>query len=274
MRRYGVRALATLLFCLVWPLMGMATGYDYDAGLVRVADGADLLSSEDERRLDQRIAKIISAYACDAVIVTAADSNGKTPKAYADDFFDYGGYGAGPERDGFLLFIDMGAREFHLSTSGRAIDLLDDREIKYILDNAAPFFTEGNYFGGCQQILADVEQGLQYGSFSGYGPDASSARTNLFWPMAAVIGGSFLVALVTALVMKSGMNRVRPRNSAREYVTPGSFVLRDRKDIYIYKNTIRTPRPRPSSGGRTHRSGGRTHRSAGGTRHGGGGRRF
>ena len=39
--------------------------------------------------------------------MTAGSLNGKTATKYADDYFDYNGYGLGNEKDGILLLISM-----------------------------------------------------------------------------------------------------------------------------------------------------------------------
>ena len=42
----------------------------------------------------------------DAVIVTSNNLNGKSQQDYADDYFDYNGYGVGKEKSG-LLSLDF-----------------------------------------------------------------------------------------------------------------------------------------------------------------------
>ncbi|MDR1070939.1 MAG: hypothetical protein LBL37_09190 [Gracilibacteraceae bacterium] len=79
--------------------------------------------------------------------------------------------------------------------------------------------------------------------------------------------GAFAIALTAVLVMKAGMNRARPQNSAHEYVKSGSFIVRETKDIYLYETTTKTPRPRSSSGTGGGRAGGG--RPGGGVRTGG-----
>ena len=44
------------------------------------------------------------------VIVTVDDTRGKKARDFADDFFDYNGFGYGRDRDGILLLIDISDR--------------------------------------------------------------------------------------------------------------------------------------------------------------------
>ena len=53
--------------------------------------------------LEEEANNLSSEYNMDIVIVTTNDAAGKTSREYADDFFDYGGFGVGPDYDGILF---------------------------------------------------------------------------------------------------------------------------------------------------------------------------
>lgn len=61
----------------------------------RLVDEADLLSDAEEKDLLSKLDEISERQKCDLVIVTVKDLGGKTPEAFADDYFDYNGYGQG-----------------------------------------------------------------------------------------------------------------------------------------------------------------------------------
>ena len=83
-----------------------------------VVDDANLLSSEEEQQLREDLASFKEQYNMDAVIVTSNDLGGKSQMDYADDYFDYNGYGVGEDKSGLLLLIDMDDRKVWISTSG------------------------------------------------------------------------------------------------------------------------------------------------------------
>ena len=56
---------------------------------VYVDDSANLLSDEEEKSLNDRLAKLSSNYGIDFVIHTTRNTHGKTSEQYADDY--YGG---------------------------------------------------------------------------------------------------------------------------------------------------------------------------------------
>ena len=58
---------------------------------------------------------------CDVIVVTVASLDGKTAESYADDYFDFNGYGLGQDRDGILLLLSMEDRDWAISTHGFAL---------------------------------------------------------------------------------------------------------------------------------------------------------
>ena len=78
-----------------------------NADLNFVVDDANLLSSQEETKLRIDLENFKNEYNMDAVIVTSNNLNGKSQQDYADDYFDYNGYGVGKEKSGLLLLIDM-----------------------------------------------------------------------------------------------------------------------------------------------------------------------
>ena len=95
------------LTVLLVVLMMVFLPVSYAAEPDRVADMAGLLTSLEEDELRGQIADIAGEYQFDAVIVTADSLNGKTAQEYADDYFDYNGYGTGSDASGILFLIDM-----------------------------------------------------------------------------------------------------------------------------------------------------------------------
>ena len=84
----------------------------------RLVDGADLLTDTEEAELLQELNEISVRKQFDVVVVTITSLDGKSMMEYADDFYDYNGYGMGDTSDGALLLVDMGARQWGISTAG------------------------------------------------------------------------------------------------------------------------------------------------------------
>ena len=92
-----------------------------DMHLPRVVDGADLLSGAEESDLTEKIDSIVQNYDMDVVILTVNTLGSKSASAYADDYYDYIGYGIGSDHSGLLLLIAMEERTWAVSTCGDAI---------------------------------------------------------------------------------------------------------------------------------------------------------
>ena len=93
---------------------------------VRLVDDADLLASEEEQDLLAKLNEISERQAVDVVVVTVDSLDGKTSEAFADDYFDYNGYGIGTDRDGIIFVISMGERQMAMSTRGFGIPAFTD----------------------------------------------------------------------------------------------------------------------------------------------------
>ena len=150
-----------------------------DGGLPTLIDADHLLSDADAEALSKRLKEIGTAYRCDVVIATVPTLGGKTSEAYADDLFDYSGYGYGAtpdangmtvDGDGVLLLICMEYRDFAISTSGYAITAFTDYGIQVYLEpqflsylSAGSFAEAFNAFAdGCDYLLKTARAGEPY----------------------------------------------------------------------------------------------------------------
>jgi len=284
----------------------------YPAGIVeespRVVDGANLLSDTDIGLLDAHAREIIAQYEMDIVILTERGLDGKTHMDYADDFFDYGGYGWREEStddittgSGALLLLDMESREIWISTKGRGFSVFGDYEIDEIIDAIVPELGDGLYFEGFERFLDEAQRYLENYTGSNNNNNYNNNDDNDYtWQGSSYFyfnGGLFLffslVGMIIAFAvvgsMKKKHNTIRTAVTAQSYLQ--NFNLTEKQDIFLYSNTtsIKLPDdPPPSSGsslgGHTSSSGsfhgggggsfGGGHSSSSGSSHGGGGGKF
>ena len=93
------------------------------------------LTSEQLQECENKLQQVSDKYNVDVVAIIAQDTDGKDIVAFADDYFDYNGYGRGAERSGIILVIDMNGREMYISTRGVCIDYFTDYGIECIADD-------------------------------------------------------------------------------------------------------------------------------------------
>ena len=83
-----------------------------NADLNFVVDDANLLSSQEETKLRIDLENFKNEYNMDAVIVTSNNLNGKSQQDYADDYFDYNGYGVGKEKKWIVITNRYGKQKY------------------------------------------------------------------------------------------------------------------------------------------------------------------
>lgn len=243
-----------------------------------VFDEAKLFTQSEVNKLEDQARDISSAYNMDIVIVTTEDNMGKSSRAFADDYFDYGGFGIGPDRDGILFLIDMDNREANISTSGIGIRYLTDKRIESVLDDVFDGgLSGGDFYGAALGFLKGTNSYLQKGIPSDQYNEPEGRPKNRITIMdllISLVGGSITGGL---FYFRSKSNYKTKRQYNPYSYKSNSFVdmgTRENRLINTYithriipkNNNNNTPR---STSGRSS-----THTSSSGRTHGGGGRKF
>ncbi|HWR60228.1 MAG TPA: TPM domain-containing protein [Clostridia bacterium] len=241
-----------------------------------VADQAGLFTEEEAESLRQAAVTLGEKYSMDIVIVTTSDAEGKSSRDYADDYFDYNGYGIGGERDGILFLLDYDNREAYISTSGSGIRYLTDERIERILDEVFENgLTDGDNFGAANAFLETAEGYLAAG-IPGDQHSVPEPVANTLSVAEAVAGaavsGAFGLGFFT---MIKSRYKGKPRPGIFEYrknsIVNMGITADNLANQYVTTRII-PKSPPPSSSGSSGRS--TTHRSSSGRSHGGGGRKF
>ena len=240
----------------------------------RLVDHANLLDEEEEQLLLQKLNEVSERQQFEVVIVTASTLGGKSPMAYADDYYDYNGYGYGADNDGALLLISMEDRDWWISTTGYGITALTDFGIERIgKDMIRDGLSDGDYYEAfvtfvkdCDSYVTQAKNGTPVDRNTYKEPFAVVKRLGI----SAVIG--LIVALIVGSSLKGKMVSVRKATAAADYTRPGSFSLREQNDVFLYNNVTRTAKPQETRSGGG--GGSSTHVGSSGTSHGGGGGKF
>ncbi len=239
------------------------------SGPDRVMDYADLLSDSEESSLREKLDSISTEYECDVVAVTVDSMNGKTAQDFADDFYDFRGYGYGSDRSGILFLVDMGERAWAFSTRGDGIFAFNDDGLAYMEEEIIPYLSDGDYNGAfreyaslCEKFLKKAETGTAYSA-------SDMPKRMLSGEMTAILAaGGVGLGFLGTLLMKGQLKSVRAKETAADYIRQGSFKLIRNEDTFLYSRVTKVPRPKDEnrSGGGGHST---THRSSSGASHGG-----
>ena len=259
--------LLALLLCMVVVIPTFAA-----SDLPRLVDNADLLTDSEESTLLSKLNEISERQQADVVVVTADTLDGKTPMDYADDFYDYNGYGFGADKDGVLLLVSMEDRDWWMSTTGYGITAITDAGIEYISEKFLSDLSDGDYADAfttyaelCDDFFTQARSGQPYDT--GHMPKQPfNIARNLL--IALIVG--FVIALIATGVMKGKLKTVRFQSAASNYVKANSMNVTESRDMFLYTHVDRRAKPKDTDSS----SGSGTHTSSSGSTHGGGGGKF
>lgn len=289
-----------LLICTFLVMGSMAVWADQTgavSGQPRVFDQAGLFSETEIIQLEEKIAQCRKSTKMDVVIVSAYADGERSAEEYADDYYDYGGFGVGKKASGVLLLYYMDGPgqpggECYISTAGTMINMLTDERIESILDNVYGDLGNRDFAGATEHFLEDVKvyvkEGVESGQYT-YDRDTGEIvryhsirlyEVAIAVVIAGILAGSVCLDIKKRYAMKQSSREVS--NSLQAYRADCAFHFSVAGDKMVNKYVRSVPIPRNTSsgsGGRGHSgssSAGRStiHTSSSGSSHGGGGRRF
>lgn len=225
-----------------------------DRTLSLVEDYADVLTDSEEAELLAKLEALGAANDIEVGVITVDSNEGKTPRAFADDFYDYNGYGYGENDDGFIVVFNTGKgdgnRNLWISTHGKGIDLLTDMEIDVIIEMMITPIKNGDFAGAFDAFVEESESAID------------ESISLLAIPLAIAIG--FGLAFLIVKIQASKLKTVVQKADAADYV--GNVVLTYQNDQFMFRNVTSSPKVKSDSSS--------THTSSSGRTHGGGGRSF
>ena len=289
-----------LLICTFLVMGSMAVWADQTgavSGQPRVFDQAGLFSETEIIQLEEKIAQCRKSTKMDVVIVSAYADGERSAEEYADDYYDYGGFGVGKKASGVLLLYYMDGPgqlggECYISTAGTMINMLTDERIESILDDVYGDLGNRDFAGATEHFLEDVKayvkEGVESGQYT-YDRDTGEIvryhsirlyEVAIAMVIAGILAGSVCLDIKKRYAMKQSSREVS--NSLQAYRADCAFHFSVAGDKMVNKYVRSVPIPRNTSsgsGGRGHSgssSAGRStiHTSSSGSSHGGGGRRF
>ena len=105
--------------------------------------------------------EITEAKQCTVAVVTVNSLEGKSATAFADDFYDYNGYGYGPGDDGIMLVVSPGDRTWAITDFGKSTDMMRDN-YDWLQEQFVSLLASGNYYeaftcfvNGCDTLLSE-----------------------------------------------------------------------------------------------------------------------
>ena len=260
-----------LVFLLLASLCVCAAAARSDTPLV--VDNAGVLTSDEITVLTEKAQSLQDTYDMDVVILVVTDLDGKSAQDYADDYYDYNGYGVGDDYSGMLLLIATESRDWWISTCGEAIYVLTDFGIESIFSDFSGYLSVNDYYHAFETYLDCLPE--YFNAYYAGNPidnagnyeDDSFGISEILISLAVGCG----ISGIAVGIMSAQMNTKRPQNSASNYLNQNTYRLHGHSDMFLYSNVTKVRR---ESSGSSSGGGSSTHRSSGGRSHGGGGGKF
>ena len=256
--------------------------------LPRLVDEANLFTEAQKKELSEMLDEVSERQKCDIIIVTVNSLGSKSPEAFADDYYDYNGYGYGINDDGILFLLSMEYRDQAYSTYGFGIEAFTDAGQEYIFSKMMADLAADRWYSAfkkyiplCDEFLtkAYTDISFDYDNLPGgtkLNSSDSSGAVEMFFYVIIILGlsASFAFFIVSGME-KDSKSSIQKKMAAYEYAVEQSPNLSNRNTTFVNKYVTRTARSHSSSsGGSSSRGGSSTHRSSSGRSHGGSSRKF
>lgn len=263
----------TALF-IISVLLVMFSAMSVIAETDRVVDDAMLLTADEAQMLRTKLNEISSQYQCDVAIVTTNSEDIRSEydaMVYADDFFDYNGYGIGSGRDGIILLVSIhnSNRFYWFSAHGYGSTAFSDDDTEHMGEQIVPYLKSGDYYSAFVRYAEMAEDQLEYartnvGNEGAYAKKSAFDITRLLIAFAAGV----IISFIATGIMRGKLKSVRMQSGAGNYVRNGSMNITNSRDTFLYSHVDRTAIPQDDN---SHSS---SHTSSSGSTHTGSGGSF
>ena len=254
-----------IIICLLFAAISITVCAEDEKPLV--VDDADLLTDDEEAKLTEKLKEICDYGDLDIVILTVNSIGNMEPVDFADDYFDYYGYGRGEKHNGILLLYvpgEPGNRVLWISTCGLGEKYFNDDTLYEMKDTLIGYLIGEDYYNAylyfadkCRNCISEYKKELVIDYI-------------IYGVIAVLIG--LLFAAIKGGKYKKELISVVPKNNADDYIEPKGLNLTSKSDVFAFSNVTKTVIS--SSSGSSGRGGSSSHTSSSGRSHGGVGGRF
>ena len=230
----------------------------------RVVDEADLLTADEEKALDAKLAAVEQSHKVRILVGTMKDTGGATLGKVANNVVDQ----IPGESGTIVLLLSMKERDWYISTDNKMrVRITDGKGVEYLSGEFLPDLKEGKYAAAFTTFAATTDEMLTYYEKEGEPYDPANAF-NLM---------AFGIALACALILGGTIyyvlyeyeSNVTFAAEADAYLNHDSFQLTQDEDNFLYTTVTRRAKEKKESS-----SGSNVSSSSRDSSHGGGGGKF
>ena len=218
----------------------------------RLVDAADVLTDSEEQTLITKLDTISEKQEFDVIIHVIPDVGAFSMEKYAEEMYDVSGYGYGDDYNGIILVLSMEERDWYMLPNGAfAEEAFTDPCIEYISEQFLPELGEDDYVNGfeiyadlCEDFVVQAKTGEPYGE-----GNLPKEPYNFLLNIAVAIVLGFVVAFIVTSVMKGKLKSVHSKAQANDYLKKDSLKVTESRDYFLYRQVVRTAKPKSSSSG-------------------------
>lgn len=208
-----------------------------------IVDGANLLSEIEKDRLLKKLIRIKEIDRVEIIIVTRTSLGKKSASEYANDFFEYNGYGP----DSLVFLISIQERVWAVSTHGNAAEIFDNDTISSMMDIVF-LHLSGDHFYKAFELFIDTCSRILYGHKYDIPIDLRTAEYKM--NLLDFIPVNILIAFVLSLILLKKLRYPIKKDST---LSPDAYpqgtniessvmflTLSSKSDIFMSSNTAKT----------------------------------
>ena len=229
----------------------------------RVVDEADILTADEEKALDAKLAAVEQSHKVRILVGTMKDTGGAALGKVANNVVDQ----IPGENGTIVLLLSMKERDWYISTDNKMrTRITDGKGIEYLSGEFLPGLKEGKYAAAFTAFAATTDEMLTYYEKEGEPYDPANALNlmalGIALACALILGGTIYYMLYEY------ESNVRSAAEADAYLNHDSFRLTRSEDDFLYTTVTRRTKEKSSS------SGSNVSTSSSDSSHGGGGGKF
>ena len=233
-------------------------------GADRVVDEADILTVDEEKALDTKLAAVEQSHKVRILVGTMKDTGGATLGKVANNVVDQI---ATAENGTIVLLLSMKERDWYISTDNKMrARITDGKGIDYLAGEFLPDLKENKYAAAFTAFAATTDEMLTYYEKEGKPYDPANAFNLMAFGIALacalILGGT-----IYYILYECGGN-VTSATEADAYLNQDSFTLTQNEDNYLYTSISRQAKAKKES------SDSNVSTSSRDSSHGGGGGKF
>ena len=222
----------------------------HDAAAPRVVDEAYGMSEIEIAALSEKAAALSDKLGIDVVILLCGSSYGLPRYEYADDFYNYCGYGLGEDFDGVLLAMFSYSDTVLINEYGKGLDRLTEVNLKRLTSRCAGKLARNDAYGAADEWLDLVGRMERTGRVP---------RTAASWCGTGFLGlvGGLIFGGIDRSRAKARMKTPAVSTNANAYLVPAAISIVSLGDVFLRTSSTSTYSPvRTDSGSSSGRSSG------------------